>query len=1142
MAYNVTEYLTQIQELTKKNFELLKALNNAFYTKSEHLSVTLDNTQYVIPSFLSLENKINTLTDNFENLVNAPKTGEAVFDFDGNTQSIEVKGFTNVPNTAFEGLSQAPEITTFDVKKNQIFKDFLTPTPYIKIDLSHLPNEIQQVNVKKIAISNTNAITLLKNAAEWVVADSEKDTTDSVCRPIKYSDVKKILYNYISDTDYVEYDKTYTMPLRYEIGTGKYSILSIVENWTDDNFYEHYKLKLDKLSYTIADNTIEKTIQSGDYFVTNNDKCKLLIENVNTSTRVVQVKVENGAYADLCTADDENVDLSTLKFYAIGNIDYQKYLEIPLEEDQYVMVFLAPIQRNSLIQSAWSTGLLFNVYALTKDNQDYKSYYDQMITNIGDKLFGIVSMVEKDFVNVGNDEYNKLVTSKPVIDTDQIKVTLINKHMSNSETVQEIYKLYKQKQDYKTSLDTVQNEIDDINATLNKLSFETENSNIRKTYSDKLSELQDKKNNIISSISSTIQQITNAAADTDTPVDNPKYHIRGFFDYNTYLNTTGLDKHNIIKIDIQYRYKNANKVIGNAETIGTNSGIYSDWNIMQSEYSYRIPKLSGNTYTYNYKDDTTTINEPSFNQIDIPISQGETVDMRLRVVYAVGYPFVKCTSEWSDIVNIEFPIELRKNITVLDILEENNSDTQKEVFRSYLNKAGVLTHTGDSIVDQNVTFFHTPEHISSGFKTDEQRIIPLYDKLKSLTDAIASLEDDVNGSKSENLLVTLSDSTGASIVLSPYVNNTFSLTDYESAEKSRVTSTFGSATDIAEDTLTLTIQNTSKSKNIKLFSIFPGSYTEPLTEYAIGRYTVNDYFATANNTSSNITSTIGSSGSTSGSDGSAGAINTSSVTNGGLFFDNKAVSRTLNTYSNKNKQLENLNANLLIGSQTFKNAALINNANVIFTGETSTDTTSTVSTVSLDISSNALCVPIGVADTTIAESGFIPQVFNQWIYFRLNSPFDGNIYYTNAFDNYMSMYNFGGCIVNGADISINDNLAVIHSGGVLVNSSIYGLSVYPIVNSTTDICINAQNGAQYKIIGPEEALTISFDVKYKLSTGSDCKKTILFDLRNSLYTDPITYRFTVSAKNSSTTKPKVRRDIDITKLKNMSKFNVKVLN
>ena len=46
-------------------------------------------------SFLSLENKINALRDDFENLVNAPKTGEAHFTFDGSSKVIELKGYNN---------------------------------------------------------------------------------------------------------------------------------------------------------------------------------------------------------------------------------------------------------------------------------------------------------------------------------------------------------------------------------------------------------------------------------------------------------------------------------------------------------------------------------------------------------------------------------------------------------------------------------------------------------------------------------------------------------------------------------------------------------------------------------------------------------------------------------------------------------------------------------------------------------------------------------------------------------------------------------------------------------------------------------------------------------------------------------------
>ena len=155
-----------------------------------------------------------------------------------------------------------------------------------------------------------------------------------------------------------------------------------------------------------------------------------------------------------------------------------------------------------------------------------------------DECYGIVSMAEKDFVNVGENEFKQLTTSKPHIDPEQLKVTLINKHMSNSETISELYRLYKQKQEYKNTLANVQNEIDDINNLLSSLSFE-DTTNNRTIYTDQLTSLNERKKNLISSITSCIQQITTASTDTDTPVDNPKYHIRGFFDFNKYLELLG---------------------------------------------------------------------------------------------------------------------------------------------------------------------------------------------------------------------------------------------------------------------------------------------------------------------------------------------------------------------------------------------------------------------------------------------------------------------------------------------------------------------------------------------------------------------------------------------------------------------------
>ena len=125
---NIADYLRQIETLTNTNLQILKTLNDAFYTRKNHLFAEVDNTTYVIPSFISLENKINMLQENFENLVKAPETCEAYFNFDGNTRAIEVRKYSHVPDAI-----TLPTVSSFKIENNDIFKDFMTPVPYIKI-------------------------------------------------------------------------------------------------------------------------------------------------------------------------------------------------------------------------------------------------------------------------------------------------------------------------------------------------------------------------------------------------------------------------------------------------------------------------------------------------------------------------------------------------------------------------------------------------------------------------------------------------------------------------------------------------------------------------------------------------------------------------------------------------------------------------------------------------------------------------------------------------------------------------------------------------------------------------------------------------------------------------------------------------
>lgn len=991
---NVSEYLTQIQELTKKNLEILKAINQAFYTKAEHLNVNVDGETFIIPSYLSLENKINSLQDNFENLVSAPKTGEAAFDFNGNTQKIEMKGFSNAPKTALENVSQDQYIQ-FNIQKNQIFKDFCTPQPFVKIELTSLPTDIQEVNVKKIVPISQDLKDFLSNVIGTHVS-----------YPYKYSDLLKQLYTYEANKDFVEYDSVYKLPIRGNLGTGTYKIMSIDKNWTDNDLDEHYILTLDNTSYYTKEGTIQNTLVPGQYFSCNRDRCRLLIEDVKLSSKSVQVKVVDGAYVDLTTYD-MNVDLGELRFLPSQDWTNYKYINLSLEEDQFVVIFIAPINSGSLIQSDWGTGILFNTYNLSCEIDGityyYKDYYDKFVNNVGDSLSGITDMFDLSLINFTEDQFNTLTQLTPSLDVNQIKVLEINKHLSNSATVREIYGLYDQKSQVKSDLQDTQNEIDSINDLLGSISFADTTQN-RTVYEQQLNALEAKRKQLNTALSSLISEISNAATDTDTPLDNPKYRIRGFFDYTAVdelVKTTGA---RVAGIDVQYRYKNANKATGSATTIGKD-GLFSDWCQMPSFLNKRRPKYEGVStgFSYEFEGNTTNINEISFNQIDIPITQGETVDIRLRVIYNVGQPFVEVTSAWSDILNIEFPTEFKRNVSIQEIIDENIEDIKKNQFKGLMDEHGVIEHVDDKLVDQNITYFHQPEHIASGFYTDERRVIPLVDKLKDMESIIRTLTDEVLGTESSNIQVSISDSSHVS-VLTPFSKTVHRVINYVDASKD--------VNGYTAETLDLSITNTS-NHIVKLYSLFPGSSQVELNSNTRSKFDITDY---------------------------------------------------INPTSDQ--------------------------------------------------------APYWGMPNGLPKDCMKP-IQNQIIYFRMNNVYDGTPLYRSGQQT---------CKVN--DFICSENTVVLQP-------TPWGATLYPVYeklsNSNTnsvvsDLCVDPSSASSCKILQPGESIHVPLMFLYKLTnTNNHIQKTMSFDLRTSLYSDPINFMFTVDASYSGTTGDKLQQHTRKTK-------------
>ena len=852
---SVTEYLSQLQTLTKKNLEILDAINSAFFTKKNHLSVNVGEANYVIPSFISLENKVNALEENFNNLIHSPSTGEAYFHVDGNTRSIHVNGYTHTPNSLVLN-----NVSDFKVFQNDIFKDFLTPVPYVNFNLSSIPSDIVSVNVKKVIPKNQELI----NTFSKVLSKVEGNNTILLSSTqYKYSELYKMLAIYKEDVDYIEYDTIMKLPVRQSIGNSIYVIDSIISDIVDDNLDNYITIKLKNnledpqyngsLTYKAFNETIEKPLSIGDQLITFDGCGKMEITEIHSNTNTIVVRVMNGDFLNLIGVNEYDYskgisDLSKIKFFSPVDFDNDKYINIPLEEDRYVFVAIAPLNDRMNIQAPWGTGVMMDTTELKNvDGLSFGEYYSKNVQNIGDILFEITSMMTNSLTKFTGEEFKKMSEAKPSINTNDISVLHINKHLNNSTTVKNIRTLYSQKKRYNAELEEVQTKINEINKHLSTVSFD-DTYNLRAAYVAQLSEYNNKKNELVTSITKVINEISTNVNEAEIPIENAKYRIRGFFDYEEFINKSGLYylKDHINGIKVQYRYKTVNSEQGTATTL-TKGFIFSDWNNMNSFISQKEPSYDSK-YSFALPANNNTKNEPSFNQIDIPISQGETVDIRLKVVYDFGYPFVETTSDWSDIVNIKFPDEFLKDVKILDIISENNNDIETNRFLNIIEGEGIPSHMNDKLIDQDKTYFHNPDNIASGFFTNERRMIPLKDKLLTMDNILTRLQDEILGSSTESLSVSIINGDMINniyawqtnnVVVQPY--DTFKGTSTEKDNLiSNGTYNYDEKTGIVSTILNLSIMNNS-DHTVKLFSMFPGNRDTFLGSKINSKYDLKDY-------------------------------------------------------------------------------------------------------------------------------------------------------------------------------------------------------------------------------------------------------------------------------------------------------------
>ena len=396
---SVSEHLLLLQKLTQTNLEILQSLNNSFYTKQDHLYADINDTKYVIPSFISLENKINMLEENFNNLVNAPASGEAYFNIDGNSRAIEVKSYSNTPNSL--KLNEVNDFIVDDTNIN-ILRELLTPAPKVRFNIPNIPNDIVTVNVKKI-MAKSDA---LKEHLHSLIQKENESGVMEECTSVtyKYSDIVHLLDSYKKDVDYIEYNQLMRLPIRKNIGSGTYIVDSVISDIVDDNLDNYITLKIktdltgsdyseymNSLTYKLFDDTIERKLSVGDYLTNYDSTTKFQISDIKPSSNTITLKVVNGEFANIIGVSLYDYtkginDWSKLRFFSPIDFDEDKYIDITLDDTQYVFIAVAPVNDRMNVQSSWGEGVLINSYKLINGEESFEEYYKKNVKNIGELI------------------------------------------------------------------------------------------------------------------------------------------------------------------------------------------------------------------------------------------------------------------------------------------------------------------------------------------------------------------------------------------------------------------------------------------------------------------------------------------------------------------------------------------------------------------------------------------------------------------------------------------------------------------------------------------------------------------------------------------------------------------------------------
>lgn len=741
MAYtqnSISSLLAQFLRTQTNALEIINGLNQVATSTNETVQINLLNelgvpTTSSIPAYGFISAQIKRLDSNIQALAGLGPNGSAVKNPDGTYSPI----YKTSPLRDPLPLVGLPVPSTFATKDNWFFESFLSPLLYISINVTgQIPDESDRIKVKRI-IANT--VTDIQKTYFDQNLKGRNDITESGF--ISALDAAGI--GYFTDEDIIP------LPLRSIRYAGNFSVLSFSDsvvsttdasNQTVQETRRNYKLN--SLNYTDTSSNIinGKTLAVNDYLLTR-DGSMYQIVSVNIKETSVQLRRTSGYESVQIGADTLSLSSTDLG---------PRSIQVNVGYNERQGIFFKKIDDNfNIVSTTWSTGVTLFSNELrintTAGVQTLETFYLNSVADIGQLLLSAAK--EKKVPS-----YDGLTPNAPTLVETNFKVVQINTQLTAGTSVMDLNSKISAKASLQSEIAQLDGAIANAKAKANSASspLTSSSSPIESTTSvnsiqaqiESLTSQRAQKQQLLSSL---VQDINTLSTDSPNLFEAPKYRVRGFWAIPDPVVSPKTGPQQVIQFSVQYRYLSDSGAANPIQQVDfvdnngqTKTGAFSNWNEYKTEIRKKVYDTTTGTYVWA-PEVTADADANNINQLDIAITRGEKVEIRIKSISEAGWPDNPQVSDFSQGVIISFPADLSIQSSSVSVLS-NSTDAAVLAVQQDLQSKGIDGLLNKQFTAGSKTYYLDAASIYSGTVSSSGQPMDLLQKITELQSQISSLQ------------------------------------------------------------------------------------------------------------------------------------------------------------------------------------------------------------------------------------------------------------------------------------------------------------------------------------------------------------------------------------------------------------------